>query len=214
MLENVLSSPFSVVAYSVMIWLLFDTLVLAACTETALSAARRIKKQSEQAHEGSDFAAARGLGHRVVDSLQRSQSNLGLLEKVAPVAGLGFTMAAFILAIPGLNAAMASDPDAVFNKFGVGAGTSLIGAVCLVVAIIEHHRVQATLPWLVQAVNQLRVHHRQVLRRGKEGEDGAAAAKRPKLAPHAGPAPKVLKVPEDRQSQIRGNTAHQEGAAS
>lgn len=84
--------------------------------------------------------------------VRRSRYAMHKLELVSPSIGLGWTMAAFVAALPGALETLQNDPGALFSQVGMGGGTSVIGVVCFVVALNQRLRLDMAVERLADLV--------------------------------------------------------------
>ena len=72
--------------------------------------------------------------------VRRSRYALHKLELVSPSIGLGWTMAAFVAALPSALETLQNDPGVLFSQVGMGGGTSVLGVICFVIALSKRLR--------------------------------------------------------------------------
>ncbi len=141
-----LSEPVNQVAFAVMGLLLLETFVVGAWNEVlchrAMAARAEILARGRQ--EPPDREAFERLRRAVRafldEDLVRLRGVLGLLEEVGPIAGLLGTFGGFVLALPGFWSALATAPDELFGKMGLAMGTSFLGMIVRLVALVAGHR--------------------------------------------------------------------------
>lgn len=141
-LKTILSNPVAIFAYLMMALVFFETLCVAGRANSWMAEARlHIINRGGLAHDPL-YAPSPA---EIVSELGRSARSLELFAQIAPVLGLGWTMASFGMALFGLDTALSEDPDGVFMRMGIGPGTSVVGLLCLLVALAQHARIREVL---------------------------------------------------------------------
>lgn len=168
LLDFFMKNDLALFSYGFMVFVTVETFSHAWSSQRVLSKMRRLHAAFQKEKRGANHLNGWvGCGQiQPIEGLQTEMRGLlrndtrralyamGRIELVAPVLGLGLTLLAFLLAIPGLVEALKVNPDALFNKFGIGAGTSIFGIVCLVVAVIQRLRLQEWSEHLDDDINE------------------------------------------------------------
>ena len=141
-------SPLSVFSYGAMLVLLAETLGLSWRAAVSVRSANRLQRIIKDQEGFHGFGCAEELitmQAEIRARLVRDHYAMSYLETLAPVAGLGFSMLAIVVAVPDIMNALSTDPDAFFAKFGIGAGTSLLGVVGLAIAFSSRFLVEGAM---------------------------------------------------------------------
>ena len=145
-IEHLTSSKLAITGYTLMTGILFETSRVGIRAIIEMRKAVQLHgwmlKPPHQRGVIPDNCSA-GIRHFLSEVLLPIRHRLQTTEILAAYLGLGWTFLTYAVALPQAATLMRDDPDALFTLFGIGAGTSFLGVVIMIIATWLTRRMEA-----------------------------------------------------------------------
>lgn len=145
-IDHLTSSKLALVGYTLMTGILLETLRISIRGLIELRRARQLhgwmlERPHRRGGRTQDHAA--DIRHFLSETLLPIRYQLQTTETVAAYLGLGWTFLTYAVALPQAATLMREDPDALFTLFGIGAGTSFLGVIVMIIATWVTRRMES-----------------------------------------------------------------------